>query len=292
MQKMFATSSLMKGIIEEVDIYKIELPKFQFRDINFENVDELSLSIQQHGLLNPIIVKTNNDGFQIVTGTRRYLSCKKLGWRNMICHIIEVNEKDAFEISLVENIQNKSLSAFEEARAFNAYVTDFGWGGISDLSEKISKSVAYIYKRLSMLDLPQEILDSFNKSTINSSTVNELIFVKDRDKQLQIVKQVIEKKLTIREIRKLVKEEDNNSMYNYNDNYNYLSLNKDKIEDLDLKTQRSFDKTITILKIALNKIGTVIENVEDNWIVYEILMQHKNMLNSQIDILIKEKRKL
>ena len=83
----------MKGIIEEVDIYKIELPKFQFRNLDFENIDELSLSIQQHGLLNPIIVKTTNNGFQIVTGTRRYLSCKKLGWRNMVCHVIEVNEE-------------------------------------------------------------------------------------------------------------------------------------------------------------------------------------------------------
>ena len=171
------------------------------------------------------------------------------------------------------------------------YITDFGWGGISDLSEKILKSVSYISKRLAMLDLPQEILDDFNKSIINTSTINELVFVKDRDKQLQIAKKVVEKKLTIREIRKLVKD-DNNSIYGYNNNYNSLSLNKDKIEDLDLKTQRSFNKTITILKIALTKIGSIIENIEDNWIVYEMLMQHKNMLNNQIDILIKEKKKL
>ena len=87
-------------------------------------------------------------------------------------------------------------------------------------------------------------------------------------------------------------KDDNNSIYGYNNNYNSLSLNKDKIEDLDLKTQRSFNKTITILKIALTKIGSIIENIEDNWIVYEMLMQHKNMLNNQIDILIKEKKKL
>jgi ParB family chromosome partitioning protein len=285
---MFTTSSLIKGIIEEVDIHSIELPKFHIRNLEYENVDDLSLSIQQHGLLNPIIVKTNNDRFQIVTGTRRYLSCKNLGWRNIVCHIVEVSEKDAFEISLVENLQTKSLNALEEAAAFKAYVTDFGWGGISDLSKKISKSVAYIYKRLSMLDLPQEILDNYNKSIINSSTINELIFIKDQNKQLQIVKKTVEKKLTIKEIRKIARE-NSNSVYDCND---YLLLNKDKIEDLDLKTQRSFDKTITILKIALNKIGSIIESVEDNWIVYEILMQHKNMIDRQIDILIKEKKKL
>ena len=89
----------------------------------------------------------------------------------------------------------------------------------------------------------------------------------------------------------MVKDE-NNSIYGYKKNDKSLSLNKDKIEDLDLKTQRSFNKTITILKIALTKIGSIIENIEDNWIVYEMLMQHKNMLNNQIDILIKEKKKL
>ena len=87
--------------------------------------------------------------------------------------------KEAFEISLVENIQNKRLNVFEEARAFKAYITDFGWGSISDLSEKILKSVSYISKRLAMLDLPQEILDDFNKSIINTSTINELVFVND-----------------------------------------------------------------------------------------------------------------
>ena len=80
--------------------------------------------------------------------------------------------KEAFEISLVENIQNKRLNVFEEARAFKSYITDFGWGGISDLSEKILKSVSYISKRLAMLDFPQEILDDFNKSIINTSTIN------------------------------------------------------------------------------------------------------------------------
>jgi ParB family chromosome partitioning protein len=67
---------------------------------------------------------------------------------------------------------------------------------------------------------------------------------------------------------------------------------KDKIYEINTRAQRSFDKSITALKMATSKIASIIENVEDNWIVYEILMQHKNMLNSQIDLLIKEKKKL
>jgi ParB family chromosome partitioning protein len=68
--------------------------------------------------------------------------------------------------------------------------------------------------------------------------------------------------------------------------------NDDKIVDIDKKVQRSFDKSIVALKIATSRLATIIESMEDNWVVYEILMQHKNMLHSQIDLLIKEKKKL
>jgi ParB family chromosome partitioning protein len=67
---------------------------------------------------------------------------------------------------------------------------------------------------------------------------------------------------------------------------------RDKIVDIELNAERSFDKSITALKMALSKISSIVEAVEDNWIVYEILMQHKNMLNAQIDVLIREKKKL
>jgi ParB family chromosome partitioning protein len=64
------------------------------------------------------------------------------------------------------------------------------------------------------------------------------------------------------------------------------------ILDIEFNVQRSFDKSITAIKIAMSKIASILESVEENWIVYEILMQHKNMLNAQIDLLIREKKKL
>ena len=65
---------------------------------------------------------------------------------------------------------------------------------------------------------------------------------------------------------------------------------QDSIADIELNALRSFDKSITALKIAMHKISSIVEAIEDNWIVYEILMQHKNMLNAQIDVLIREKK--
>jgi ParB family chromosome partitioning protein len=76
---------------------------------------------------------------------------------------------------------------------------------------------------------------------------------------------------------------------NYDDE---LISYQDRIVDLELKAARSYDKSITALKIAMSKISSIAEAVEDNWIIYEILLQHKNMLNTQIDVLIREKKKL
>ena len=277
----FSTPSAMKGIVEEIEINKLVLPEFAMHEDNSGDVDELALSIIQCGILNPIVIKVKDDNFEIISGTRRFLACKKLRWKKIPCHIIEVGDKGAFEISLVENIQRKNLSPIEEARAFKMYIDNLGWGGISDLASKISKSVPYVSKRLSLLELPENILAELRNLNISTSMAEELTLVKDKTQRARIANQAIKNNLTIREVRKLTEES--------------FRLPSDQdtedTQDMEIRVNRSFDKIITSLKIALNKIGMIIEDTDDNWVIYEILMQHKNMINSQIDILIKEKKR-
>ncbi len=104
---------------------------------------------------------------------------------------------------------------------------------------------------------------------------------------------VLDRNLSSRKTRELIKKLKNQKIIcDDSISSSFGPLYKDKIKDIDLKTHRSFDKSITALKIAMNKIANIIEGVEDNWIVYEMLIQHKNMLNNQIDVLVKEKKKL
>ena len=98
---------------------------------------------------------------------------------------------------------------------------------------------------------------------------------------------VIRNGFSSRETRNLVRA----SRENESNPHDFLRF-QDNLADIELNAQRSFDKSITALKIAMNKISGIVEGVEDNWIIYEILMQHKNMLNAQIDVLIREKKKL
>ena len=87
----------------------------------------------------------------------------------------------------------------------------------------------------------------------------------------------------MRNVRQLVRKIDEESS---------LVKNMRGIDQIDRQTQRAFDKSIIALRIALNTLGSIIGDIQDNWIIFEILMQHKNMLHSQIDILIKQKRKI
>ncbi len=167
--KNFSAIPLMKGIVEEVEIIELRLPSYTIHERGTETVDELALSILQYGLLHPIIIRIRENQFEIISGIRRYLARKKLRWKKIPCHVIEVNDKDSFEISLVENIQRKNLNPIEEARAFKVYTADFGWGGLSELAQKISKSPSYVSKRLSLLELPKEIVDEISKSNISPS---------------------------------------------------------------------------------------------------------------------------
>jgi ParB family transcriptional regulator, chromosome partitioning protein len=164
----------------------------------------------------------------------------------------------------------------------------FGWGGISELSAKIGKSVSYIDKIIRLLDLPADILDSISKFEINRSTAEELLSIRDNHRQSKLAKIIRERRLSSRQVRELVKDHKEDSIYDFDEKWTF----REKFVDIDRMTQKSFDKSIVALRVAMNTLSVIIENIEDNWIINEILMQHKNMLHSQIDLLIKEKRKL
>ena len=283
-----SSSNLIAGIIEDIDIYKIRQSPVYYRSTpttSTSNLGELANSISRKGLLQPIIVRTRQDGyFEMVAGNRRLQACKSLGWRKIICHIVELDDKQALEVSLIENIHRKSLNPIEEARAFKSYVSELGWGGVSDLAAKIVKSISYVDKRLKLLDLPPTIIESISNSTLNPSVAEELSFIDDINAQLQLARIASDKKISSRKVRNLVKELKDSSIFDEN-------IPIETIADVYDNTQRTFDKSITALKIAMNKLAAIIVQAEDDWIAYEILMQHKSMLSAQIDLfLIKEKK--
>jgi ParB family transcriptional regulator, chromosome partitioning protein len=288
----------MSGIIDDINISQIKEghnPRKQV--VVVPGVEELAASIQQKGLLQPILVRPiveeeEEEGqgyFEIIAGNRRFHACKTLGWNKIACHIIELDDKQAFEVSLIENLQRKTLGPLDEASAFKAYVSDFGWGGVSELSLKIGKSISYIIKRIKLLNLPIDIQNSIINHTLDTSTAEELFAIKDKTRQSALASQVVNRRLSLKKTREILKEL---KRKDYDCDMDFASSYKNEYIDHIKVAERSFDKTITTLKIAMNGLREIITNVEDDWILYEVLMQHKNMIHAEIDILIKEKRKL
>ena len=279
-------SNELAGSVEDINLSEIVLPPSLLRS-NLNGVEELAESIKHVGLLQPIIVRVNDaHSFEIVAGYRRFNACKKIGWRKITCHVVELDDKTAFEVSLTENVQRQTLNPIEEGLAFRNYVNKFGWGGVSDLAEKISKSPGYVSKRIGLVELPDSVIDLLSKCEISISAAEELLPVSSRDEQTKIAIVIRNKKLPLRNVRQLVK---NNSIVADSD-----SLSS-SLEDNPLYTKdrilKSIDKSIITLRIAVKKLGGIMEAVEDDWIFYGILLYQRNVLISQIDQLIKQKRK-
>ena len=118
-------------------------------------VEPIHLHADLDGLLEPIVVRPVENGSEVVAGNRRLEACRRLKMHRIPCHIVELDDREAFEVSLVENVQHETMNPVDEARAFKRYVDDYGYGGVSELARKIDKSQEYVSNRLRLLKLPK-----------------------------------------------------------------------------------------------------------------------------------------
>jgi ParB family transcriptional regulator, chromosome partitioning protein len=281
---MYSYSTDLWGSIEDLSISDITLPTNQLRS-NMNNLEELAESIRNIGLLQPIIVRSNNsENFEIVAGNRRFSACKKLGLRKIPCHIVELDDKKAFEVSVIENVQRRTLNPIDEGLAFQKYVNEFGWGSVSELAKKLSKSKSYVCKRIKLIELPKDVKELISNSEVKTTIGEELFPINDKHVQSKLARLIQEKRLSSRMVRKIIKEVRINEK---DKDFFYYNASKSDSEII----HRSFDKAIIALRISVRKLATIIENLDGKWMLYDILMEHKHVLHQQIDLLIKEKRK-
>jgi ParB family chromosome partitioning protein len=288
-------SSTIAGVLEHISINKVKPFRYYYRnDYNDEDLKSLAFSISEYGLLDPITVRnSDNDLFEVIIGIRRYNACRMLGCRKILCHIINVDDKGAYELSLMSNLQNKKLDPIEEATAFKRYLSNYNWGEISELAKKIGKSHTYIHKRLKLLDLSNEIKEAIANYDIEPSIAEELIFIKDKKLQTKLGLLIQQRKFTCKQLRDMKKNIEYTSDTLAKDDFEFDPVNyHNDLSQRDVQVQKLFDKMIIILKNCLRNIIPLIEDIEDNWMIYDLFMQERNLINHQIDTLIKIKKKL
>jgi ParB family transcriptional regulator, chromosome partitioning protein len=290
MIKRPSDSNMIPGIIEGLDASSLKHSTNPRSEIIHPY--DLASSINQKGLLQPIVVRAKEEYFEIVAGNRRFDACKLLGWKKIPCHIVELDDREAFETSLIENIQRQSLNPLDEAKAFKCYVDDFGWGGMTELAKRLGKNPSYITKRIKLLDLPSDVRESITKSKISPSAAEELISL-DKSQQSALAMLIGDRHLSISKTRLILRNIPDNYGIERSEYTKFQPICDEqmKYDDQSTKISRSFDKCIIALKIGLHRIGAVIEDNEDDWVMHEILMQHKAMIHAQIDLLIKQKQR-
>jgi len=279
------------SIIEQIEMKMIRPSSFAVRD-KFqkycEDDESLIISIREHGLIQPILIRPLSHGFEIVAGHRRYQACKSLRWRFIPCKVCEMTNKQAFEIQLSENIQRKSMDPIEEAEAFRRYVIDFGWGGVSDLAKKIGKSEEYVSHRIQLLKLSEETKRKIASNMLNVSKAIEISTI-PIEKQSEIVGEIIENNLSVKRIRELKMILRDNITEDYS-NLGFASSNNYLSKSFKITKKASLS-----LKVTLARIDNLIEESqisiepEQRTEIINFLMELRIRIHELIDDTIKFK---
>jgi ParB family chromosome partitioning protein len=277
------------SVVEQIEMKMIRPSQFDIRDKfqrSHPDCETLVNSIREHGLLQPILIRPLEHGFEIVAGHRRFQACRTLRWRFISSKIRELSDKQAYEIQLTENIQRRSMDPIEEAEAFRRYVIDFGWGGVSELARKICKSEEYVSHHMQLLKLPDEIKHKIMNNSLNVSQAIEIVQI-PHDKQQRIVSEVVNNNLTVRQIRELKMAIKGEETFN-----KIIASANDELRSLAIAKKASLTLKITLARVdnLINEVHTTIEPDQRAEII-SFLMGIRLRIHSLIDESIRFKNK-
>lgn len=176
--------------IVDIPITHIRPPKLQPRmEIDPDGIQELAASIQRHGLLQPLIVAPDGDGYELLAGYRRYHALQSLAINTVPCRIIRTDPALHSEITIAENLIRQDLSSVEEAYAFALYLQETGEKHEA-LADRLGKERTYVTRRLLLLDLDDATLAALQNKTINLSMALELRKVPDTEMRERLIQHV------------------------------------------------------------------------------------------------------
>ena len=194
-----------KTSITKLSINNISRNKFQPRKVfNKDNLEELTISIKERGVIQPIIVRPDKDSsekYEIIAGERRWLASQNAGLHEIPAVILNVNDEKSLEFAIIENVQRQDLNAIEEAQGYQRLIDEFSYNQ-EKLAKFIGKSRSHIANCLRLLNLPKAVIAFVEKEQISAGHARSLIGLPNA--QL-IAKKIADNKLSVRQSEKLVK---------------------------------------------------------------------------------------
>ncbi|MCC0662150.1 MULTISPECIES: ParB/RepB/Spo0J family partition protein [unclassified Clostridioides] len=202
----------IKGETSDKEIVNIDIDKIYPNEVqprkqfDEEKIKVLSESIKNYGVLQPIVVKRDeNNKYMIIAGERRFRASKLANKSQMPAIIKDIEMKDIMEIALIENLQREDLNSIEEALAYKSLIEHYNVTQ-EEISEAVGKSRPHITNTLRLLNLGQDVIDMIDSGKITAGHGKALLRILDKKLQLQIAKKIEEEELSVREVENIAKK--------------------------------------------------------------------------------------
>ena len=229
---------------------------------------ELSDSIKQFGVIQPIVVQDRKDHYEIIAGERRWRAAKMAGIKEVPVIIKNYTEQEIVEISLIENIQREDLNPIEEAQAYKRLLTEFNLKQ-DEVAERVSKSRTAVTNSMRLLKLSEEVQQMVINDMLSTGHARALLAVENPDEQYTLAQKVFDEKLSVRDVEKLVKNIHKPAKTKKPDN-KALSLIYQDIEE-KLKQALSTKVSVVAKEEGAGKIEVEFYNHEDLERLMEII---------------------
>ena len=174
------------------------------KDFNEEELQELAESIKNYGVLQPLLVQKKGTSYELIAGERRWRAAKLAGLKEVPVVLREYSKQQAMEIALIENVQRADLNPIEEAQAYQQLVKEFHLTQ-EEIAARVSKNRATITNAMRLLKLDEEIQNLLIKGAISSGHARAILSLEDKQLQKKAAKEVLDKRLSVRETEKLAK---------------------------------------------------------------------------------------
>ncbi len=231
--------------VEEIKIKDLRPNPYQPRKMFDEDaLSDLKESIQQHGVLQPIIVRKSIKGYDIVAGERRFRAAQQAGLTTIPAIVREFSETLMREIALLENLQREDLSPLEEAQAY-ASLLDHLSVTQEELAKRLGKSRPHIANHLRLLTLPDEVQKLIADGTLSMGHGRTLLSLKNKNKLAPLVKKIVDEGLNVRQVEKLVQQ--------LNENVPRETKKKEAPKDRVLKERESFLQNYFGTSVSIKK---------------------------------------
>jgi ParB family chromosome partitioning protein len=193
-----------EGLIH-VDIDKIKSNPYQPRtNMDEEKLSELTASIREKGIIQPVVVRQNGEEFELVAGERRLTAVKRLGWEKIPVVITgTLSKEEMLELSLIENLQREDLNPIDTARGYKRLMEECSLSQ-DQMAQKIGKDRSTIANTLRLLHLPEEVQRSVSEGELSEGHARAILPLPNEKEQIHLAKRVVQEGLSVRKIEELV----------------------------------------------------------------------------------------